>query len=129
MSLSGSRCFATSRASLILARLTRFLLLSWWNTSSETVASLSALRRVVDAFTGLYLGASPKGSVIMGLQHNLGVKGPWKTPLRGKVQGRDFSTALGNPATAARFPLFPPPRLRRVNFPIPLARNEEKRNS
>ncbi len=50
---------------LILARLTRFPLLSWWNTSSETVASLSALRRVVDAFTGLYLGASPKGSVII----------------------------------------------------------------
>src|SRR5467141_876947 len=38
----------------------------------------------------------------------------------------DFPTALGNPATAAGFPLFPPPRLRRVNFPIPL-RQEMKR--
>src|SRR6266851_271913 len=66
---------------------------------------------------------------IPGLQHNLGVKGPWKTPLRGKVQGRDFSTALGNPATAARFPLFPPPRLRRVNFPNPSRQEiEEKKN-
>src|SRR6266849_4214883 len=66
---------------------------------------------------------------LVGLQHNLGVKGPWKTPLRGKVQGRDFSTALGNPATAARFPLFPPPRLRRVNFPNPSRQeSEEKKN-
>jgi len=34
---------------------------------------------------------------------------PWKTPLRGKVQERDFPTALGNPARTAGFPLFPPP--------------------
>jgi hypothetical protein len=46
----------------------------------------------------------------------LGVKGPWKKPLRGKVQERDFPTPLGNPATSARFPLFPPPRRRRLSF-------------
>jgi hypothetical protein len=68
----------------------------------------------------------PMGQTKEDLQHNLGVKGQWKTPLRGKVQRRDFSTALGNPTTAAGFPLFPPPRLRRVNFPIP-PRQEEKR--
>src|SRR5258708_37827133 len=44
---------------------------------------------------------------------SVGVQGPWKKPLRGKVQRQDFSSALGNPATAAVFPLFPPPRLRR----------------
>src|ERR1017187_1572436 len=61
---------------------------------------------------------------IVALYDNLWVKGPWKTPLRGKVPRRDFPTALGNPATAAGFPLFPPPRLRGVNFPIP-PRQEE----
>ena len=61
------------------------------------------------------------------LGHNLGVKGPWKTPLRGKVQRRDFSPALGNPATAAGFPLFPPPRLRRMNSPIPPQQDEKRR--
>ena len=54
---------------------------------------------------------------IVALYDNLWVKGPWKTPLRGKVPRRDFPTALGNPASAAGFPLFPPPRLRGgVNF-------------
>src|SRR5712691_10369335 len=46
------------------------------------------------------------------------VQGPWKKPFRGKVQRQDFSTSLENPATAAGFSLFPPPRLRRCDFPI-----------
>jgi WD40-like Beta Propeller Repeat len=32
---------------------------------AETVASLNAFRRVVDVYTGLYLGASPDGSVLI----------------------------------------------------------------
>lgn len=50
------------------------------------------------------------------LQHYLWVKGPWKNPLLGKVQKRDFPTTLGNPAETAGFPVFPPPRLRRFHF-------------
>jgi hypothetical protein len=48
----------------------------------------------------------------------VGEKGRWKMPLRGKVQERDFSTSLGNPARTAGFPLLPPPlrRLRRVEI-------------
>jgi hypothetical protein len=56
---------------------------------------------------------------------NLWVKGPWKTPLRGKVPRRDFPTALGNPASAAGFPLFPPPRRRGVNFTVSPRQEEE----
>jgi hypothetical protein len=36
----------------------------------------------------------------MALQQNQWVEGPWKKALRGKVQSRDFPTALGNPAKA-----------------------------
>jgi hypothetical protein len=50
------------------------------------------------------------------LQHYLWVTGPWKNTLRGKVQGRDFSAALGNPTEAAGFPVFPQPRARQLHF-------------
>src|SRR6266853_1417527 len=42
-----------------------------------------------------------------------GYKGRGKSRSEEKSKGQDFSSALGNPATAAVFPLFPPPRLRR----------------
>ena len=52
-------------------------------------------------------------SLVYGRIHRL--RGPWKKTLRGKVQRRDFPTSLGNPARAAGFPLFPPPRPRALD--------------
>ena len=62
--------------------------------------------------------------VFTALQQNLWVKGPWKKALRGKVQSRDFPTALGNPATAG-ISTFPTTPATTVNFPI----SPQKENS
>ena len=62
--------------------------------------------------TASVIEAYKKGSIAV---FDSWVRGPWKKPLRGKVQRQDFPTSLGNPANTAGFPLLPPPRLGRVN--------------
>jgi hypothetical protein len=71
--------------------------------------------RILDIQFGIHRKLAD-AAVCTAVWQYLGVKGPWKKPLRGKVQERDFPTPLGNSATSARFPLFPPPRRRRLSF-------------
>ena len=75
----------------------------------------NVLYEMLDWFKANY----PKTTVLYkygSVAESVGKTGRWKTPLRGKVQKRDFPPPLGNPARAAGFPLFPPPRRRGLTF-------------
>ena len=85
----------------------------------EAVEGLSNARQRMEE-----IATQKPGHYFMALQQNLWVKGPWKKALRGKVQSRDFPTALGNPATAC-ISTFSTTPATTVNFPI----SPQKENS